>query len=178
MFKKPLSLALLLTLPAIGLAATPVYKTVNPDGSISYSDESTPSAEVMMVEPVPTVPAYIPPPSTASETKDTEKKARPIYSRVSIVAPPNGETFHSGSGNLEVKVDMSPDLRPNHRVKIEIDGNLVTEQRKTSFSLSNVDRGTHTLTATILDDKANELATASTTFTLHRPTIKKQPRAN
>jgi hypothetical protein len=178
MLTKPLYSALLVLLPAISLAATQVYKTVNPDGSITYSDEATPSAEVMMVQPVPTVPAYNPPASDTATKKEPEERERALYTQVKIIAPPSGETFYSGSGNLDVEVKTSPALISGHRVKIEIDGNLVTEQRKTSFSLSNVDRGTHTLTATILDDKANELATASTTFTLHRPTVKKSPRTN
>ncbi|WP_156492594.1 DUF4124 domain-containing protein, partial [Oleiphilus sp. HI0080] len=54
----PLVALTLLLLSQPSLSATKVYKKVMPDGSISYSDEAQDDAEVLNVEPVPTVPAF------------------------------------------------------------------------------------------------------------------------
>ena len=166
----------LLLLSQASLAATPVYKKVMPDGSISYSDEAQEDAEVMMVEPVPTVPAFKAPPREASNEVAEEPKPKNFYASVTITSPTHDSAFNSGSGTVDIQFRTNPSLIRGHRFKIFLDSQIVGEQTENSLTLTNVDRGTHQVSVHIVDQAGSVLKSATNTFTLHRPVIRNQPK--
>lgn len=172
----PLVALTLLLLSQPSLSATKVYKKVMPDGSISYSDEAQDDAEVLNVEPVPTVPAFKAPPSEAKPEVEAEEKPKNFYASLTILSPENDTAFNSGSGTVEVKIKNNPSLIRGHKYKIFLGNQLLSEQTENSYVTSNVDRGTHQLSVHIVDQAGRILKSATNTFTLHRPVIRKQPR--
>ncbi|WP_156493338.1 DUF4124 domain-containing protein, partial [Oleiphilus sp. HI0125] len=86
MTKSIISSLFLLAL-TIGLSgATKVYKTINPDGSISFSDEPSERSETIEVQDVATVPALkLPPSSTNTQQADTTTKE--LYQSLKILSP-------------------------------------------------------------------------------------------
>ena len=94
--------ALALIISSTGFSATQVYKKVLPDGSTSFSDEEQDNAEIIMVEPVPTVPAFKVPPSTSQPLADDGDTQDLSYSKLEILSPSNNTAFHTGSGTVEV----------------------------------------------------------------------------
>lgn len=175
-YKLPLIAFTLLLIAQPSLSATKVYKKVMPDGSISYSDEAQDDAEVLNVEPVPTVPAFKAPPSESKPEVKTEEKPKNFYASLTILSPENDTAFNSGSGTVEVKFKNNPSLIRGHKYKIFLGSLLLSEQTENSFVTSNVDRGTHQLSVHIVDQAGRVLKSATNTFTLHRPVIRKQPR--
>lgn len=153
----------------IGLSgATKVYKTVNPDGSISFSDEPSEHSETIEVQDATTVPALkLPPSSTNTQQADTTTKE--LYRSLKILSPSNDSAFHSGSGTVNISFTSSPELRPSHIYKIFIDNQLVGEQRTTSLIVDNVFRGTHQLSVQISDASGKIIKSSSISFTMHRP---------
>lgn len=168
--------AALLLFSQASLGATPVYKKVMPDGSISYSDEAQEDAEVMMVEPVPTVPAFKAPPKDRSAEVEEEPKPKNYYASLTITSPTHDSAFNSGSGTVDIQFKTNPSLIRGHRFKIFLDSQIVGEQTERSLTLTNVDRGTHQLSVHIVDQAGSVLKSATNTFTLHRPVIRKQPK--
>lgn len=87
------------------------------------------------------------------------------YASVAIVQPANEETVHDNQGNVVVQVAVSPSLAPGDRVALLLDGRSVGAQMDTTFALSGIDRGTHTLQAQIVDaNGATLLASRPVTF--------------
>lgn len=153
-------------------AATTVYKVKNPDGSISYSDQPQDNAEVMQVEPVPTVPA-VPVNMAPANTPEQETEAT-AYSNFAIVAPASNEAFHSPEGTVEIRVTLEPSLQGDHTLEYWLDGKLHQSTQAKALQLNNVNRGTHSIQIKIVDSAGAVLDTRSASFTVHRPIARPQ----
>ncbi|HEB56233.1 MAG TPA: DUF4124 domain-containing protein [Gammaproteobacteria bacterium] len=132
-------------------AATKVYKKVNPDGSVEYSD--VPFAEggkAIKLKPLPTVslpplaPARLPPPAPVKPFQ---------YESIRILSPRNDEAIRSNNGNLSIKGELIPGLQSKRKHHIEwlLDGKIVPGANGLNLNLKNLDRGTHQLQLRVLN---------------------------
>jgi len=166
-------LGLLLTLLFLFvMPATAAYKWIAPDGSVSFSDHPPhPDAEKVPLSDTQTfTPAPITPPKPTVKP-DTEIEETTSYSSVAIIQPAHDESIRDNTGNITVTVTIDPKLRikRGHKVTIELDGAVITTTTSGQATLSNVDRGSHTLRATIIDADGKTLSSSSeSTFHLHR----------
>ncbi len=153
---------------------TRVYKIINPDGSVSYSDQPSSNAEAMDVQPVETVPAFRAP-TTGSQSQpssgETAKRAAPGYEQLSIQQPAHDTAFWSGNGDVMVAIATTPELSEYHRLRVILDGTTLMRVRDLHFTLPNVDRGTHQLEVQIIGSQDEIISATSSTFTLHRPSV-------
>ena len=166
----------LLFLPLLCRADATLYKWKDADGTVHFSDQPRAGAEKVEVHDIQTVPA-----TKLSAPDVPEKKAVGAhYDSVSIVSPANGATFHDNTGNISVSVQVTPPLRSDlgHKLELSLDG--VPQGAPgvaTQFSLSNVDRGTHNLQASVLDKDGRTLISGSSVFYLHRHSVINAPNA-
>lgn len=149
-----------------------VYKNVDEAGNVTYSDEPQKKGDQPVSLPEPTVVEIAPAPksSTSSEgqRKSTQEKAVK-YDAVEIISPANDETIRSNSGDITLQISSSPALQGNHLYVIIMDGAKVHESAAASVTLTNVDRGSHTVVAHVQDDKEQFLASSNPiTFHLQR----------
>lgn len=161
----------LLVLVGVAVAANAaIYRWVDADGTVTYSDRPQPGSEQLKLTPLQT---FSPPP-VPNDTASVPKQTRQFkdYEEFAILAPRNGATFRNNGGNIDVQLELEPALRSTHRVDIILNGlSLGDTGRTMSLTLNNVDRGTHRLQAMIMDESGNELARTDTvTFYLHRTT--------
>jgi len=162
---------LLLLMPAVH--AETVYRSVDENGNTVFSDKPSKNAEKMEIPDAQTVKSksagkfkYTPPP----------KSPPPEYSRVAITSPDNDAAVRENTGNITVTVDVEPGLQKQDKLQLHMDGKIVGSGDSTSFSLQNVDRGTHTLQAVVVDSSGKTLASsASVTFHLLRHSILNKP---
>ena len=155
---------------ANGLSAA-VYKSVDAQGNVVYTDEPGGDAKPVKLPPLSTVPAprYRPstPPSTA-----LEQAAATSYEQISIVSPAQDETLRDNTGTVPVNVVLQPewDSAAGHRFRYYLDGQAQgkpTESAQIGFE--NLDRGAHTLEAAVVDTAGRELIRSSSVqFFLHR----------
>ena len=166
----------LLLLIVVAGASAAVYKWKKPDGSIVYSDQ--PPAEGATPTDLPQVQeikiAVPPPPSSEDESEEsaTPKKQTVVYTKLEITQPENDSTIRDNAGNVSVNLNLEPRLQEGDITVISLDGKAIGQGRGTSISLSNVDRGTHTLQAMVKNDQGAVLITApSVTFHLQRISV-------
>lgn len=177
-----LALIAMLSLLAFTTAAdaqetTRVYKKVNPDGSITFTDEPPDEgAEAIDVQEVQTVPAGQPfqrPQATADQPQVIETR----YADFRITRPTNEETFWNIGATLQVTVAMQDALKEGHMIRFLFNGTPVTQSRDRSVVLSEVFRGQHTLQAQIVDNNGQTLASAGpVTFFVHQTSIQQNRR--
>lgn len=155
-------------------AQAAVYKKELPDGSVIFSDQPSPDSEEIEVPELQTFP---PPPQPAffePETKPAKETAI-SYSQVVITTPANEATIRENSGKVEIKVTIEPPLQTQagHKVLVTLDGKAIGDPATTlQYTLDNVDRGAHTLQASVLDASGTTLMTSATvTFYLKRHSI-------
>ena len=153
------------------ISATKVYKVVNPDGSISYSDQAQDHAEELTIEPIPTIPAYKS--SSLSDIQNEESPPTAVYTRLTIDEPRPNAAFNSGNGDVAIRVSTDPILKASHFFEFYLDGELVGQQESASLLLNNIDRGSHTISVVITNGSGEEFIKATNNFTIHRPSIQR-----
>lgn len=150
-----------------------VYRNVDADGNVTYSDEPGEDAEPVDVKPVTTI--TLPKPESVQETGQLREKVQQggaAYDRVVFTHPDNNQAFHSGSGDVQFEVRSTPGLQPGHKYEVTLDGQPVGQSTSGSITVSNVFRGTHTAGVHIVDKNGVQVKSgAPITFTVHRPSI-------
>ncbi len=161
--------------PAKKTPPNQVYKWVDEKGVIHYTDK--PPAEGAQ-------PAKLPPLQTYKEgTKPNLGKFQKSVgtatgapggsSQVEIVTPSREETFRGGERVVPVAVMVTPQLIEGQKLIYLLDGTPASPAvAQTSYALTNVDRGAHTVSVTLIDSSGQELAnSAAVTFYVHPPTV-------
>jgi len=157
-----------------------VYRLVDEAGNVSYSDQSHPDAILIELE---TLPTYTPQTSQISQpiniaTSDRTSNA-PDYN-IAILSPANDQTFWENSGTVEVQIQVEPVLNENRGdlIKVLLDGQQAGDlQNNTLITLTNLDRGSHSLKVAVVSKNDELLASSEQiSFQLHRRSIINQPK--
>ena len=157
------------------LAQDRVYKRVNPDGSVDYSDQPTEDTKVMKVpkDSTFTMPSTPPLSSSRSSKPNTEADPAAIYESIEITAPENDEAIRSNEGRVTAIAKSVPMARKGHSYRWSMDGRVL-EQKVSSpiLQMINTNRGTHNLEVAIVDSSGNTLITSDTiVFHLQRVSV-------
>ncbi|UZE95773.1 DUF4124 domain-containing protein [Alkalimarinus alittae] len=159
-----------------------VYKSVNEAGVIEYSDQPREGAEKIKVKNPQsiTLPKGADVFSTQNSAIDTRTSSSTAYQSITITQPANDSAFNSGNGQVSISSETMPALQANHSIQLVMDGTPYNSNQSGSFSLSNVDRGTHQLQVNIIDSTGETIISSDiTSFTLHRPQVpRKAPKSN
>ena len=167
-----LQLLVLMMLLLPGLAAAVICKSLEPDGSVSYTD--VPAGECQQRVILPDYSRYAPrpietAPAGASDAQCTAVKFE-RYRSIQITTPKNGDVERSNEGHVTVVVALDPGLQAGHLVRLSLDGRAVPgDFDSTAIDLSGVERGTHTLRATVMDATGRALiASLPVSFTMRK----------
>ena len=91
------------------------------------------------------------------------------YLALEIVSPADDEPIRENAGNITVITNLNPRLQRGHVARLLMDGDVVQEGPQASFSLANVDRGTHTISVEIVNESGEVLIrSGESTFHLLR----------
>ncbi|RTZ73115.1 MAG: hypothetical protein DSZ02_07840 [Gammaproteobacteria bacterium] len=188
---KPIVLFFLVLL--VSQAPAEIYKWVDAQGNVHYSDEpQAPGAKRM--RQLPGLSTYSPPPLPSKPPQEEVREefsgelpekappaAHPGYQVLKIVSPENEGTVRSSPGEVPIFVALSPVLREGDYFRVLLDGKLLPEHHSsTVIRLSNVDRGEHKVAVAVYSKDGKKLLQSDThTFYLHRTIAKRPaPRAN
>ncbi len=178
MRKKFRFISLLLTTLILATTSTllsaQVYKHVDEEGNVTYSDEPQKKGDQPISLPEPTTIKIVPAPkSSASGSKKSAKEKTINYDAVEIVSPTNDEAIRSNSGDITIQISSSPALQGGHLYVVVVDGAKTQESAASSVTLTNLNRGSHTALIQIQDEKEQTLATsAPVTFHLLRASVR------
>ncbi len=180
-----LTLALILATYGAPTSAAQIYKTVDKDGNVVFTDvPPSDKAGTVKLEEYnryqPIAPASnTPTASTEANVEEAEDEApETVYELISIATPIDDQAIRQNNGMVTVAVNTTPalDTAAGHKVRVLLDGVMMAEGSDASVLLENVDRGTHQLSAQITDANGEVLAqSASTTFHLLRHSILTAP---
>jgi hypothetical protein len=184
-----------------GVAGSPIYRTVDADGNVIFSDvppapgRYTESLELStpntFSSPVTAGTGPVPAgtgPAPAGDAvrlevwladgegaRDPDAAARG-YQLLRITAPPDDAGLRDNAGNVTVLGELHPALLPGHAVQLYLDGALQQSAAQPQFQLLNVDRGTHTLQLRVVDASGTVLiSSAPSVFHLQRRSLILQP---
>jgi hypothetical protein len=146
-----------------------VYKWVDKDGVVHYS--SQPPAEGAQPAKLPPLQTYKG--GTNPNLKKFEKPggaAAPAAaaSQIEIVTPSHDETFRSGERVVPVAVMVTPQLGEGQKLIYLLDGEPASAPTSnTSFAITGVERGVHTVSVSLVDAATGETLASSSGVTIH-----------
>ena len=137
-----------------------VWKDAN--GITQYSDRPVPGAQRVEIAGVtpPSSAAAAPAPTrpAAAATVAKPSQAPAIeYRSLEIWEPENGTSFFGADTTVDVRMRSEPEVAAGHRLLLYLDGKLVEgAPNALEYTLDSLERGVHSLTAVITDEKGNE----------------------
>jgi hypothetical protein len=147
-----------------------IYKTVDADGNVVFTD--VPPKDQSKAIVLETQNTYTPEASAApkqSPERPAEEEPAPVlYDHIAIVAPQHDAPVRENTGNVTVVVTSNPalDSSRGHTMQILVDGQIASSGQSNSVALTNLDRGTHQLTAQIVDGNG-QIVVSSSPITFH-----------
>jgi hypothetical protein len=156
-------------LAAFAVQAAVVYKWVDADGVVHFSDQPSPGAEKIYTSSS-TAAAASTPRSQGGEPQAPRSVAAAGlgYSEFSITSPVNDQTFF-GDDVIAVHLNLEPSLKPDQSITWHLNGKPL-DTDAAAFSLPHLDRGAYTLAATVTDQQTSESQTSNTvTFFVRQP---------
>lgn len=149
-----------------------VYKSVNAEGNVVYTDEPTGNGKPVDLPPLSTVP---PPKYTLSQPPAAPLDSTSGYTKLSIVAPPQDGTLRDNTGAVPVTAGLEPELNvaAGHRFQYYLDGQTQGEPTASNqIVIANVDRGEHNVAVAVVDGGGKEVIRSNPVlFHLHRQSI-------
>jgi Domain of unknown function (DUF4124) len=148
---------------------TTVYKWVDAQGVVHYSDQPHPNAQKLEVRGAQTFSALPAPTASSTPAPEEAQSSAAAYQGCTITQPTDQETLMNVSQATAV-VQASPQLRQGDEVRLFVDGKQIAGSG-TSFTFS-VFRGQHSVQAVIEDSTGQIVCETSTvTFFVHQPSI-------
>jgi hypothetical protein len=147
-----------LSMAIMGLAGadTTVYRTVDEDGNVVFSDQPSKGAKRITLQP--NTSTYAPPPKPVfqlnppAEPKIEPEAAEVVrYERIRIVSPAAEETVRDNEGKVSVAVALKPKLADGHSLRLILDGKPAVTLDKPIGTLTEIDRGEHRVLAEVAD---------------------------
>ncbi|MFP6837670.1 MAG: DUF4124 domain-containing protein [Pseudomonadales bacterium] len=148
-------------------AATKIFKTVDADGNVVFSDlppgASSNPQTVEVEEPnvyapgaaatqLPSgVESWVVPPGEDGAAPELSQ----WYRSLTIASPAHDASVRANAGTFNVVAQLVPALQSGHSARLLLDnvaaGSAGTVGENVTFALTNIDRGTHTLKVEVLD---------------------------
>jgi len=156
-----------------------IYQTQDEDGNIIFTDRPEPGSDkkklaqpsVINIKKAEKSISEKKPVEGLGKLKVEEKKAV-AYKEFRIVAPEHDKSIRNNIGTIELKLKIIPELQTKfgHQIKVKFDNQMhKSSWKSTSILFNNIDRGSHTFQAFIVDKSGKRLKSSqSVVFHLHR----------
>lgn len=157
-----------------------ICKIIDENGVVGYTD--TPRSECANPVHLPGYSRYAPRPISGAPDSSTPQAKKPVapspafagYTDMRIDDPKDNGTVRNNEGKVPVQISLQPGIQEGHTIRLILDGNPAGDPAEsTNIALTNVDRGTHSLSAEVLDQDGKVLRSVGPiSFTLHKASIK------
>lgn len=144
-----------------------VYKRVNEDGEVFYSDSPAPGAQRLQL---PELPTYNPPPVGTLGAPSRVVIKNDFYNSFVFAHPANGTTITDDLGVVHAELQLEPQLRENHSIQYYLDDKPYGPATDLlAVIMSNLTPGGHRLSASVVDSAGNVLiSTEDVAVTIER----------
>jgi hypothetical protein len=182
-----LALVTISLLLAAGTLTAQVYKTVDEEGNVTFTDQPPgDGSQPIELRPLSIIeaPTYQKPVKSTEEATEGEGGKemslgymRKNYADFAIVAPQQEESVWHPEDVITVAWNARYQLQPGMQVTVSVDGVRQTPTTEQVIAVTGLERGEHTVTAELTDAKNRRVAMAEpVTFFIRRPGLYNRPR--
>jgi hypothetical protein len=165
---------LLITTPSL---ADDIFKWVDENGQMHFSDVPKDGATEVEIAPAQTFSAPSAPNVAASSEATTESavgaaQEAATYESMEITSPAIEETIWNTGGEITVTIWLKPGLQTGHQIRMFLDGKPLPnlQPNTSSLQVSNVYRGEHQLRAQVWDENGTVVITADPSIFFYQQT--------
>lgn len=153
------------------VSAATVWRWVDENGVVHYSDRPVEGAEEIELTPAQSFPSTRQAPRRTLPQQSTQ--ASVPYQSFEVVSPAQEETLWNIGGTLQVQLALQPALRPNHRIDVLLDGERKNlSSTSTQLTVPEVFRGQHSLQGVVVDADGREVQrTSAITFVVQQTSV-------
>ena len=164
-------------------AAAQVYKVVDENGNVTYTDqppetgaEAVDLPEIGVVETAPPkpLPGRDPADEAAGEegAEPSERELRSMYRDFRLVSPTPDQSLWGTGNAVAVSWTAGAALQPGMQVRIAVDGNERPPTTAPTTLIEGLDRGEHTVSADLVDARGRVIASAEPVpFYIHQNSV-------
>ena len=166
----------LIVLASIGFAlaamARPIYKHVDEQGNVSYSD--SPQSQNAKPMELPPINTQLSEPPGVSDVSIPGLPGEQADYAITIQSPYNDTTIAPGQSFVTVSAQMEPQPTFEARYELIFDGDFSQSASTPIFTIEPLFRGTHTIAIRVIDEYGVNIATSeSIQIHVQRPTVSK-----
>lgn len=169
---------LLLAAASASVYAAEVYKHVDKDGVVHYSDQPpTKNAKPVVLPPIQVVSPPSRPPMALPDTPLPDMTGgAPLSAR--IVSPSPDETFRGDDRRLAVAVSLDRPLPEGYGLRYLLDGAAQNPEptRALNFTLEGVERGEHLISVVTVNASGKEVGRAAPVIVHMKPPMVQMTR--
>lgn len=169
-----LLIAASLILVLSSLASAEIYKTIDKNGRVTYTDVPPANTEAKPLElkSINSLPTPVAIPHTNHNNTSNND---PLEYQIQITAPENGTTLLADERSVSVSISINPSLNDGDLFAYKIDGDTVTTTQEMTYTIVEPPRGEHVLTVDVVDTEGNSLAQSNAiTLVVMRPLPKQK----
>ena len=162
----------LFLLGASSAGAMDVWRWVDKDGVVHFSDRPMPGAEKIQLNAAPK-PGTATPNYTAPAPRAAADAAPFRYTRCAITTPAQDDVFDYTEA-IAAGIDLLPDYRDGDRIQATLNGERVKEwsESATSYAFAGLPRGSYSLVVTVLSADGQVLCMADAVgFHVRQPSL-------
>ena len=166
----PFALGLLVLLATPALQAA-IYKHVDANGKVSYTDQPPHDAEAVDLPPANVLNLGTPSAPAEENPQEAEVPAGPVPYTSLVVDGPTG-TLTNPTEAVSISATPEPALQKGHQLVLLHNGKEVDTQGGSGLTIPQIDRGEHTFVAEIRDSSGKVLIRSTPhVFVVFRPSV-------
>ncbi len=125
-----------------------LYRVVDKNGNLSYSDTPSPGAKEIVMQELPSISLITPKiefKNLEEQSKTDTSSATGYYTNTSFLDLPQDGVIRNNAGIAPLTASLEPPLANGHFLKFYIDGKPIgSQQKEISITAENVEYGPHT----------------------------------
>lgn len=158
--------------------AQQIYKTVDENGRVTYTDKPPADAKQRQEAELPPVNS-VPEERVSNRQRTNDRNQNPddsIRYEVNILNPAPEAHVTPGQRDLSISVALDQELREGHFLAFYLNDSLLTETRERQFVVQEITRGTHQIQVEVLNSQGALVgASEPVVIYVHRPSVINRP---
>lgn len=146
------------------LSSSPgIYKYIDENGRIAYSDKPVVGAQAVKIQRAPTPSREdVAENDYLGEDNFDEYGEVTKYNALQVLHPIPEKVVNERSGSVQVILLATPPLSDQHQLIITVDGKDISRGRHANLNLTNLPRGSHSVNGRIVDSNGFEMIKSPT----------------
>jgi len=172
-------LVTLLLVATAGPVTAQVYKTVDKDGNVTYTDKPPlEGSQPITLRPISVIEAPMYEQATPAADADEAGEEKPLrylrkqFQDFTIVSPQHEESIWYADRVIKIAWSAPSALEPGMQVTVSVDGRAQAATSERVIPITGLERGEHTVAAELKDANNRRIATTQTiTFFIRQPNL-------